>query len=63
MDFLSRPFSKPRISIEQQLENLASCGIHLKPEFSVDTLLKSFDREKYEERPYFGVVIRLWGRT
>jgi hypothetical protein len=61
MGLLSRLFPKPRISIEQQLEELASCGIRLKPEFSVDTLLESFDRDRYEERPYLGVVIRLGG--
>lgn len=61
MSFLSRLFPKPRMALEQQLENLATCGIHLKPEFSVDTLLESFDREKYEEHPYIGAVIRLGG--
>lgn len=61
MNFLSRLFPMPRMPLEQQLDNLACCGVHLKPEFSVDTLLESFDREKYEERPYLGVVIRLGG--
>jgi len=61
MRFLSRLLPKPRIPLEQQLEDLSACGIHLKPEFSVDTLLESFDREKYEERPYVGAVIRLGG--
>jgi hypothetical protein len=61
MSFLSRLFPKPRTPLEKQLENLAGCGVHLKAEFSVETLLESFDREKYEERPYVGVVIRLGG--
>jgi hypothetical protein len=61
MTFLSRLFPKPRMPLEEQLEKLAACGIRLKPQFSVDTLLESFDREKYEERPYVGVIIRLGG--
>jgi hypothetical protein len=61
MSFLSRLFPQPRISLEEQLELLAECGVHLRPGFSVDTLLESFDREKYEERPFIGAVIRLGG--
>jgi hypothetical protein len=51
------------ITLEEQLANLARCGIHLKPQFSVATLLESFEREKYEERPYVGAVIRMGGET
>jgi len=61
MNFLSRLIPKPRISLEQQLENLGTCGIHLKTEFSVETLLKEFAREKFEERPYAGAVISIAG--
>jgi hypothetical protein len=61
MSLLSRLFPRPRISLEEQLEHLAKCGIHLEPEFTVETLLESFEREKYEERPYIGAVIRLGG--
>jgi hypothetical protein len=61
MSFLSRLLPRPRISLEEQLELLAECGIHLRPEFSVETLLESFSREKYEERPYIGAIIRLGG--
>jgi len=63
MSFLSRLIPAPRIPLEQQLENLATCGIRLNPEFSVETLLESFPREKYEERPYVGAVIRLAGEV
>ena len=61
MNFLSRLVPKPRISLEQQLENLASCGIHLKPEFSAETLLQEFAREKFEDRPYAGAAISMAG--
>jgi len=61
MRLFSFLFPHPHITLEQQLENLRECGIHLKPEFSVDTLLESFAREKYEERPYVGAIIRLGG--
>ena len=61
MSLLSRLFPRPKIALEEQLEHLAECGIHLKPEFTVETLLESFEREKYEERAYIGAVIRLGG--
>jgi hypothetical protein len=61
MSFLRSLLAPNRIPLEQQLETLASCGIHLKPEFSVETLLESFSREKYETSPYAGLVIRLGG--
>src|SRR4051812_42418652 len=63
MKLFSFLYPHPKISLEQQLENLAECGVHLKPEFSADTLLESFDREKYEEKPYVGAVIRIGGET
>lgn len=63
MNFLSRLIPKPHITLEKQLENLATCGVHLKPKFSVDTLLESFERAKYEQRPYVGAVIRMGGET
>ena len=40
---------------------LASCGIHLKSEFTVETLFESFPREKYETSHYIGLLIRLGG--
>lgn len=61
MSFLARLFAPTRIPLEEQLATLAECGIRLKPEFSIDTLLESFPREQYEESPYAGVVLRLGG--
>jgi len=63
MKLFSFLYPHPKVTLEQQLENLAACGIHLKPEFSAETLLESYEREKYEERPYVGAVIRLGGET
>lgn len=39
-------------TLEQKLEALASCGITLRPEFSVGDLLRSWDRAEYEEPGY-----------
>lgn len=36
-------------TLEEKLEALASCGISLRPEFSVNDLLSSWDRSEYEE--------------
>jgi len=63
MRLFSFLFPHPHVSLEQQLENLKACGIHLRPEFSVETLLESYAREKYEERPYVGAVIRMGGEA
>ncbi len=41
--------SPPPQTLEQKLEALASCGIALRPEFSVDDLLSSWERTDYEE--------------
>ncbi len=61
MSFLKNLLAPNRIPLEEQLATLASCGIHLKPEFSTATLLESFTREKYETSHYAGLVIRLGG--
>ncbi|HVZ18000.1 MAG TPA: hypothetical protein VG897_12830 [Terriglobales bacterium] len=63
MNLFSFLYPHSKIPLEQQLENLAECGIRLKPEFSVNTLLESYERGKYEERPYVGAVIRMGGET
>ena len=60
-DFFSRFIPQPHISLEQQLENLATCGIRLNPPFSVENLLQEFSRERYEQRPYIGAVIAMAG--
>jgi len=61
MSFLSRFLPKPQISLEQQLENLATCGVRLNPPFTADTLLEEFAREKFEARPYVGAIITMGG--
>jgi hypothetical protein len=61
MSFLSRFVPKPQLSLEQQLENLATVGIRLNPQFSAETLLEEFTREKFEERPYVGAIITMGG--
>jgi len=38
--------------LEAQLDVLATCGIRPKPGVTVDDLLCTFDREKYEKVPY-----------
>ena len=60
-NFFSRFIPPPHISLEQQLENLATCGIRLKTQFSVETLLEEFSRERYEQRPYVGAIIAMAG--
>lgn len=52
----------PPQSLEQKLEALASCGITLRPEFSVDDLLGSWDRAEYEE-PGFNLTLVGIGTT
>jgi len=61
MNLFSRLFPPARISLEKQVEELAKCGIRLKPEFTVDTLLNEFSRDRYEERSYIGAIIRMAG--
>lgn len=40
------------ISLEQQIDGLAACGIRLLPEIGSKPLQDSFDRENYEKEPY-----------
>jgi hypothetical protein len=61
MGFLRSLLAPNRIPLEEQLNMLAQCGIQLKPEFSVETLLESFAREKYETSRYIGTLIRMGG--
>jgi hypothetical protein len=49
-------------TLEEKLEALASCGITLRPEFSVDDLLSSWDRTEYEE-PGFSMTLVGVGMT
>lgn len=41
-----------KISLEDQLSTLASCGIRLKQGIGTETLLKSFDMATFENEPY-----------
>lgn len=61
MGFLRSLVAPGRIRLEEQLETFAQCGIRLRPEFSVETLLESFPREKYETSRYIGTLIRMGG--
>jgi hypothetical protein len=61
MSFFRNFLAPTRIPLEEQLATLAACGIRLKPEFSVATLLETFPREKYETSQYAGLVITLGG--
>jgi hypothetical protein len=54
-------FEPARIPLEEQLATLAESGIRLRPEFSAETLLESFSREKYEASRYIGALIRIGG--
>ena len=49
-------------TLEEKLEALASCGITLRSEFSVDDLLSSWDRAEYEE-PGFSMTLVGVGMT
>lgn len=46
-------------TLEQRLELLAQCGIHLNPPFTVDDLLKMFDRSEYEKLGWDMVLVGL----
>lgn len=43
---------KNSIPLERQLEDLASCGITLNPDVTIDHLLKSYGREDFEKDPH-----------
>lgn len=47
--FKKRP---KQMSLEEQLDTLARCGIGLCPGRTVDELLASFERKRYEEDPF-----------
>jgi len=40
------------IKLEEQIKVLEMCDIRLRPGITIDNLLYSFDREKYEKEPY-----------
>jgi predicted DNA-binding WGR domain protein len=53
---------KPRITFEDQLKNLAECGISLYPHVSPDILLTLYERKDYERRPYKTLLVALGGQ-
>jgi hypothetical protein len=63
MSFLSRILAPSRIPLEEQLATLAECGIRLRPEFGVETLLEFFPRDKFETSRYAGAVITMGGES
>lgn len=58
------------MTLEEQLEKLASCGITLNDGITVEDLLYSFDRDTYESKPFDLLLFMLgaeverrpWGR-
>ncbi len=51
--------SKP--AFEEQLQNLAECGIKLRPQFSSDVLFEEWTLEEFEEEPYELLLTALGG--
>jgi hypothetical protein len=62
MQWLSKLFRK-RISLEEQLEILASCGIRLKQNMTPDHILMSIDREALEEEGFFLLLTIMGGEV
>jgi len=50
-----------KVSLEDQIEVLASCGITLNSGITIDHLLTSFDRGTYESNPYKLLVAMMGG--
>jgi len=55
--------SSGRVSFEQQLITLASCGIELAPGVQPQALLRSFDREAFEAEPYRLLLVCMGDRA
>jgi hypothetical protein len=54
-----RIFKKARPRLEEQLRDLASCGVRLLPSATPEVLLEEWSREQFEERPYELALIAL----
>ena len=50
---------RAKLSVEEQLDNLAACGIALKPDFDRDVLYSVFEEEAYEREPYTLLLVAL----
>ncbi|SDH44083.1 hypothetical protein [Desulfosporosinus hippei] len=51
---LSRLFGKEKseVKLEDQIKNLKNIGLELSPGFTIEHLLKEFDRKEFEKDPY-----------
>jgi hypothetical protein len=56
--FQGKP-SAPRLSLEQKLEILASCGLRLEPPFTVEDLLQSWSRDLFEKEGFDSLLVGL----
>ena len=54
--------SAAALSLEQKLEILSRCGLRLQPPFTVDDLLRSWDREHFERAGFDSVLTSLAGQ-
>lgn len=52
---------RPKPTFEEQLQNLAACGIKLCPQFSPEVLWEEWEREDFEKEPYELLLIALGG--
>ncbi len=52
---------KSKSTFEEQLQNLADCGIKLRPQFSSDVLFEEWTLEEFEEEPYELLLTALGG--
>lgn len=50
---------KPRIPFEEQLQNLAGCGIKLRSEFLPEILFEDWTKEEFEKEPFELLLIAL----
>ncbi|AIQ14299.1 hypothetical protein [Paenibacillus durus] len=54
-------FKKKRITLEDQINTLNELGISLETNISIDYLFEHFDREEYEQDPYYTLLIVMGG--
>lgn len=54
---------RPKLSVEEQLENLSACGISLKPGMSKDVVFSEYEPEDFVKEPYLLLLIALGGEA
>jgi predicted DNA-binding WGR domain protein len=54
---------RQRVSVEEQLENLAACGVSLAPGVSRDVLFAAYEPEDYVSEPYLLLLTVLGGEA